>query len=516
MTLPKFIAMYLPQFYETLHNNEWWGEGFTEWTALKKAGKQFSEHQAPRHPLAQNYYDLSKSETLQWQADLAKKYGIDGFCFYHYYFENGQLELALPVENLLKHPEIDLPFCFNWANESWISSWSQLAGNTWVHQADSDRTTPPVLAKQNYGSAQQWADHFAYFLPFFKDRRYLKQDGQPLLIIYKPQEIPQLEEMLALWQKLARENGFPGLYVIGEDMNVSHTSLSASLIHEPTTSMVDLYNQNKVTIQEGVICYETKDVWQNALDKSGYLGSKTYYMAFTGFDDTARRGARGKVIVHNSVAAFFEGLKQTVAKSVAAQNEWVFINAWNEWGEQMYLEPDEHTGYQLLEQVTKVKQLSYPVTTQMPQTNVSQQAVNELCQLQQENQKYKQYTNWLDRWLTLSRGADFSFAQFMQQEQLPTLAIYGLALMGRQVYAQCRQEDIAVAYGIDRHVIALGDLTIYRPEEVIPEVAGIVITNYEYQQVKDFLGEKTTAKLYTLEDVLTYLEKRGMCNEWGR
>ena len=121
----KTIAMYLPQFHETPENNKWWGEGFTEWTAVTKAEKLFEGHNQPREPLSNNYYNLLDRKAMEQQAGLAKQYGLDGFCFYHYYFKNGKKVLERPAENLLKWKELDMPFCFCWANEGWARTWSR-------------------------------------------------------------------------------------------------------------------------------------------------------------------------------------------------------------------------------------------------------------------------------------------------------------------------------------------------------------------------------------------------------
>lgn len=513
--LPKILAMYLPQFHETIHNNEWWGKGFTEWTALKQSKRYFENHQAPWYPLNDNYYDLSKVETMRWQADLAKKYGIDGFCFYHYYFENGQLELEKPAENLLNHPEIDMPFCFNWANESWVSSWSNIPGNHWSTVSSSSCNSKSILAKQNYGTKTEWKAHFDYLLPFFKDKRYIRYLDKPVFIIYKPLDIPNLNYMIKFWQELAIDNGLEGLYIIGEDVSAVGLDFDASLIHEPTTSMVDLYNQGKVEIHNGTVCYDTSDIWKNSLNKQGFLGAKTYFMAFTGFDDTPRRGNKGKVLINNNEQEFFTGLVQSMIKSIQCENHFLFINAWNEWGEGMYLEPDKRNKYAYLEQINRAKK--YIQNRRNFNKGIENKKImeenSEIYNLQQNNIKYKQYMEWLNRWLSIQRKQRFCLKKFMKENNLSSLAIYGLAMLGHQLYMQCLEERIPISFGIDRHIIELGSLCIKRPEENISNVDAIIITNYEYEQVKDFLKTKTTAKLYTVEDLLTYFENCEECDE---
>ena len=192
----KVIAFYLPQFHEIPENNEWWGEGFTEWVNVKKAQKLFDGHNQPRIPLNNNYYNLLDNNVKKWQVELANKYGVYGFCFYHYWF-NGKLLLEKPVEQFLKDKSLNIHYCICWANEHWTNAW---AGK----QAK-------VLIEQKYGTEKEWKEHFEYLLPYFKDERYIKEDNKPLLIIYRPELIDCLKDMLEFWDKEAKKNGFAGL-----------------------------------------------------------------------------------------------------------------------------------------------------------------------------------------------------------------------------------------------------------------------------------------------------------------
>ena len=191
----RIIAFYLPQFHNIPENDEWWGDGFTEWVNVKKAEPIYEGHEQPRVPLDGNYYNLLDDDVKIWQAELAKKYGIYGFCYYHYWF-NGKLLLEKPMEQMLENKKVDLPFCVCWANEPWTRAW---VGEK------------KVLIGQEYGTEKEWKEHFDYMLPFFRDDRYIKEDNRPLYVIYRPEIIPCLQEMLALWDKLAKENGFDGM-----------------------------------------------------------------------------------------------------------------------------------------------------------------------------------------------------------------------------------------------------------------------------------------------------------------
>ena len=178
----KLLAYYLPQFHRVPENDNWWGEGFTEWTAAKKAKALFKGHYQPHEPWNDNYYNLLEKETMQWQAKLMHQYGIDGMCFYHYWFGEGEKILEKPAENLLKWIDIDMPFCFSWANQSWVQSWSKLKGFSWLsgQKEESSGNESSVIFQQKYGREEEWKVHFQYLLPFLKDKRYIQYDGKPL------------------------------------------------------------------------------------------------------------------------------------------------------------------------------------------------------------------------------------------------------------------------------------------------------------------------------------------------
>ena len=166
----RIIAFYLPQFHSIPENDEWWGEGFTEWANMKAAKSLFEGHNQPRIPLNNNYYNLLDDSTMEWQVDLAKKYGVYGFCFYHYWFD-GRMLLQKPMENMLKNQNINFPYCISWANEAWTNAWK------------SDENARTLIA-QRYGNTKEWKEHFDYLLQFFMDENYIKEDGKPLFIMY--------------------------------------------------------------------------------------------------------------------------------------------------------------------------------------------------------------------------------------------------------------------------------------------------------------------------------------------
>lgn len=364
----KLIAFYLPQFHEIPENNEWWGNGFTEWTNVKKALPLYEGHNQPRVPLNNNYYDLSEKDSIKWQAQLAKQYGLYGFCIYHYWFGEKML-LEKPAEILLNNKDIDINFCFCWANESWT--------NAWVSKSNK------VLIEQTYGDKEEWKRHFEYFLPFFQDSRYIIEDNMPLLVIYRPELIPNLNEMLDYISGLARQNGFDGIkYAYQQsqfdDINGDDSRFTYNIEYEPMYGLRDLNYQNpfKKMIQQMVdklnktifkhnnISRQRKEIkrWNYDLVWKAILrhkpsSDKCIAGAFVDWDNSPRRGNNGYVIENGNPEKFGYYLKEQV-KNVKKNynNDYIFIFAWNEWAEGGYLEPDEKYGFGYLEQIKKVVQ----------------------------------------------------------------------------------------------------------------------------------------------------------------
>ena len=366
----KVIAFYLPQFHEIPENNEWWGKGFTEWVNVKKAVPLFDGHVQPRIPLNNYYYDLTDREAQIWQANLAKKYGVYGFAYYHYWF-NGKLLLEKPAENMLKDEEVDIPFCFSWANEPWT--------NVWVSQTNSK-----VLLQQTYGGQEEWLAHFEYLLPFFKDRRYIKTDGKPLFIIYRPDIIPNLDDMIDFFQKKAKEAGLPGIDFAYQHLAAAKEKMendskfeynihfepiyaefqlgknSHKLLREIKRKISDFFerhtnlNIRSITTRRGLKVFDYDTVWRNILNRQPY-SSKCVPGAYVDWDNTPRKGLNGKV--HKGACPekfkkyFHEQVKRT--KEIYHQNM-IFVYAWNEWAEGGYLEPDERFKYGYLEAIHDV------------------------------------------------------------------------------------------------------------------------------------------------------------------
>lgn len=514
--IPHVMAVYLPQFHETQDNSAWWGEGFTDWDAVRKAEVCFEGHGVPWVPLENNYYDLSKIESLQWQADIAKKYGVDCFSFYHYYFKDGKMELEKPAELLLEHPEVDISFCFNWASVSWVRTWSKISGNIWSEKFDvrKEEDSSGVLVEQNYGSSSDWKKHFEYLLPFFRDRRYYRIDDKPVFIFYDPKDISCIKDMIDLWNELAKSEGLKGIYSIGVNANSSYYNLDASLQYEPRNAINCLNEKGKAFTQNGVRCFDYQDIWEAILSNEGYAGVHTFYSGVSGYDDTPRRGKSGECLVNRTPKIFEQNLRKLMIKSAACGNEFLLINAWNEWGEGMYLEPDEQSKFAYLQAIKNVKEQMKEIEEVVPMQQVEKEIVaveKEQKQLVFEANKYKFYTELFDRWLYMERKNEFSIEAYFQAQNVYSVAIYGMGIIGKQLYEQMNQSKVKVSFGIDRYVGVYGkDFTIYRPESTNwPKVDAIIIAAYdEDMSIMKLLKGKTDCKIITIDKIINDLWRR--------
>ncbi len=354
----KVLAINLPQFHEIEENNEWWGKGFTEWTNIKKENK-FSDKLRPYND---NYYDMLDKQTLEWQCDLATQYGIDGFCYYHYWFEGKKL-LEKPVENLLKWKDIKQNFCFYWANHSWKRSW----------QGKSE-----ILVEQTYGDETSWREHFDYLLPFFQDERYIKIDNKPIFIIFDP-VFDEKDSIIEFFNKMAIENGFDGVFfvetinILSKIQKVSNKA-DAIYVREPSYSENQyIYDKkhiaerainkvfrvinNKIKIKQLVTTYNGNKLRKNAEKAYDMLppNNKYIYGGYTMWDNTYRHNERGYKITKPTAKMFQKHFAYILQKN--EENTGItIINAWNEWCEGMILEPDADNGYFFLELIKNTLQ----------------------------------------------------------------------------------------------------------------------------------------------------------------
>lgn len=357
----KIMCMYLPQYHSFKENDEWWGEGYTEWVAVKRGKPLYNGHVQPKVPEGGHYYDLDKEgvETLKKQAELAKKYGIYGFSIYQYYF-NGKTLMEKPLETLLSHPEIDLKYNLCWANESWTRTWYGLENQ--------------VLMEQTYGEESDWRKHFDYLLRFFKDERYIKVDNKPVYQIYKTFDIPCFAKFAECFNKWALEEGFDGVYFISgktaagyEEREECRELIDGYYYFEPGYSLKygisrarmfkysvsvainTLLNKLRSEDNKKLERFINADWIYEAVTKRSY-GKKEYPGLIPDWDNTPRRSYKGLVYKGTSPEKF----KKALGILAESDPEFIYVNAWNEWGEGAYLEPDEYRGYEYLKAIKEV------------------------------------------------------------------------------------------------------------------------------------------------------------------
>ena len=330
----KPIALYLPQYHTIPENDDWWGKGFTEWTNVRKAKPLFPGHYQPHVPHPDiGYYDLSNVSVMKKQADMAKRYGIYGFCFYYYHFKDGKRLLEKPLNNWLQHPEIDFPFCFAWANENWTRSW--------------DGGDKKVIMPQDYDKPNM-NRMIREMIPAFKDKRYIKVDGKPMLLVYRPEIIPNCRDVVARWREIAVENGFPGLYLVMMQ-NFSFNNpimfgMDAASEFAAIKRHGSLFEENEVDVKPliglNAVRYDAVRRFHREQNAKNFI---RYKCVCPGWDNTPRRGQESHFILDAAPCKFEKMLEDacraTLEHAELKKNGYVFINAWNEWGEGNYIEP---------------------------------------------------------------------------------------------------------------------------------------------------------------------------------
>ena len=361
---PLVVALYLPQYYETEYNNKWWEKGYTEWTALKRAKPLFPDHNQPRVPLNDNYYDLSVRDNIKWQMDLARKYGIDGFAIYQYYSCGSKL-LEVPTEIIRDDPSLDLPFFLYWANESWKKAWF-----------GQDNT---VVWEQKYGTDEDWKEQFDYCLQYFKDERYIKVNGMPVYAIYNPWALPDGERFIDLWNIWAKEAGFPGIYFVKNIGSHDRDNLgkwSAKITREPNytfahdegllekiirvgkTRVIDFANR-KFLINRGSGIVQLKPsydvMWEKILNRDNQ-NEHTILGCFSDWDNSPRKSYNSMIMQGASPEKFRKYFSRLFMKALEIGSPMIVINAWNEWAEGAYLEPDEKYGFSYVEAIRSAKE----------------------------------------------------------------------------------------------------------------------------------------------------------------
>lgn len=492
----KTIAFYLPQFHTIPENDEWWGKGYTEWTAVKKAKPLYEGHYQPKIPLENNYYNLLEKSTIKWQAELMKKYEVDGLCFYHYYFKNGRKILEKPAENLLEWNDIDLPFCFSWANETWARTWSAIGiKNVWnsieEQKCESMKQKSGILLMQEYGAQEDWKIHFNYLLPFFRDARYIKHNNAPIFIIHRADVVSCLPQMMELWNEMAKKEGFDGIYFIGT--NAVTKGLNAYIRQEANYS--DIFNSLKL---------DYDDISDLIIKNALCAGDDTYLCGVPAYDDTPRRGTGGKVIDHSSPKKFYEQMKSLYTIAYERKHDYIFINAWNEWGEGMYVEPDTRFGYGYLEALksamTDAKDMTMSSVTTTKQLTYSWGR-----QLQLDRDRYKENARQMQKMATMD-NLNIRIKSYLDNQNINKIAVYGIGDVGKTFLTKLPEKS--VDFLIDKKPDRVkSTYKVYGTESELPKIDLIIVClPMLFPLVYQELRKITDANIVSLDQVLDALE----------
>lgn len=337
----KLIAYYLPQFHPIPENDEWWGPGFTEWSNVAQGTSYFSKHYQPHVPGELGFYDLRLPEIRQAQADLAREYGIYGFCYYYYWFKGKRL-LERPLQEVFESGSPDFPFCICWANETWSRRW--------------DGSENEILMQQEHTPETDL--QFIYdVIPLFKDPRYIRLNGAPLLLIYRVSLLPDPQTTLELWRRICRENGIPKIHIcasatfgLKDPYDLGFDSAAQFPPHHTTAPQINETIEDLPKDYGGCI-YDYEEVVRQEIMKE--IPTQKYFPAvMTSWDNTPRRKKNGNIFLGATPELYEVWLRATIDKareSLPEGERCVFINAWNEWAEGAHLEPDRKHGRAYLE-----------------------------------------------------------------------------------------------------------------------------------------------------------------------
>ena len=347
---PLILAYYLPQFYPTEFNNEWYGKGFTEWTNVGKAKPLFKGHYQPKVPTELGYYDMRLPEVAEQQSELAKEAGIIGFAYWHYWFGEGRTMLEMPIQRALATGKPDFPFCFAWANESWYKK-------MW-----DDNGSKKLICEQKYPGDEDIVAHFQYCLPAFRDKRYIYYQGKPVFIIYKPYDYPEVQHFIEKWNEMIRQEGLADgfcfiatIYKTDQAEDMLHrgfdyvtyeawSKLMSKLIYEDQNIIKYLKRVliNRIltpvlgSVKKMNYKYVNSCIWREGFDSR----EDVLPILIPNFDHSPRSGKKNYIIVDPTPENWEKQVKIVFNGVKSKKNKLVMLRAWNEWGEGNYMEPD--------------------------------------------------------------------------------------------------------------------------------------------------------------------------------
>ena len=367
----RIIAFYLPQYHPIPENDKYWGKGFTEWTNVAKAKPLYRGHYQPQIPADLGFYDLRLPQVREAQAKMAKDCGVEGFCYWHYWFGNGKRVLEMPFDEVLKSGKPDFPFCIGWANHSW-------SNKTWTKNKAFQKDT--MIFEQTYPGKADYIDHFYDCLPAFQDERYITVDDKPLFLVYSAEDIPDNKEFISIWQDLAIKNGLKGIYFIarvsatgrfslknfdylsivqdryrkalgeGYDAVNSDTTRYAEIKVEGTMRKMFRAGLSRVTGINLIYRYDYKKIMDNfflPIEREENI----YPQIVPRFDRTPRAGRNARIYEGSTPELFGKSVDKVLdlIKDKAPEHKIVFLQSWNEWGEGNYMEPDLKFGHGYLD-----------------------------------------------------------------------------------------------------------------------------------------------------------------------
>lgn len=381
---PRIIALYLPQFHPIPENDQWWGPGFTEWTNVAKAKPLFRGHQQPRIPADLGFYDLRLPETRILQADLAREAGIEGFCYYHYWFGNGRQLLERPFNEVVATGKPDYPFCICWANHTW-------SNKTWESKSTLQKNS--VLIRQEYPGREDDIAHFMSLLPAFRDKRYMQVDGKLLFAIYSVFDFPHVDQFISTWRYLAKKHGLPGFHFVGMTPSTLTFKINEDGSHTRTLPNLknskDIYESvlrlgfdavNSFGKRRGEMLYEGK--WTNLAktlmrhiglptgsQKYDYERTVANYFApedswenvyptiLPQWDRSPRVASQDGIYVDATPEKFARHIQKAIEiiKDKKKEHQILFLKSWNEWGEGNYVEPDLQYGHGFLDALREAR-----------------------------------------------------------------------------------------------------------------------------------------------------------------
>lgn len=375
----RVIAFYLPQFHPVPANDKYWGKGFTEWTNVAKAKPLFRGHEQPRIPADLGFYDLRLPQVRHDQAELAKEAGIEGFCYWHYWFGNGKEVLEMPFNDVLKSGDPDFPFCVGWANHDWTTK-------TWEKGKSISKNT--LIFKQEYPGEKDHIDHFYRLLPAFKDHRYIKVDGKLLFIIFEGRTFPNVKVFMKLWNDLAVVNGLEGFHFVTlayslPELGRKRVKISKldSLVKETIDNYKKLgfdalntINLKYAELKTGGYFHKVVGGIMRRLPNSPYVEKydyskiidnyytpadtleNVYPQLLAGWDRTPRSGKKAVVYYGTNPETFKKAARKVVniVSEKKPEHRIIFLNSWNEWGEGAYMEPDLRYGKGMINALKEV------------------------------------------------------------------------------------------------------------------------------------------------------------------